>query len=210
EVNPEVMWQDDQPPAGEFVDDPRAQALYDYTLWANASANAFNFSTPELRATMTPNSSPHILHLFSLTEGDLRSSDQKLYEGPDQIAVLDIIDNGNGSAEVVTCIRMSPWWTLAGATVPPDAEWRTITPVGDELEYVEPVNIGKATQRVVHENGRWVVDRYLWANAGGGCEEDIDVARATYVHNNDPEILLEVTSDWIVDPDGKQGPRHSQ
>ncbi|WP_277210032.1 hypothetical protein [Isoptericola croceus] len=209
-MNTEVMWQDGQPPAGEFVDDPRAQALYNYTLWANASANAFNYSTPELRATMTPNSYPHISDLYNLTEGDLRKGDQKLYEGPDQIAVLDIIDNGDGSAEVVTCIHQSPHWTLAGATLPRETEWRTITPVGDELEFVEVNSFSTVSQRVVRENGRWVVDEYFRGTSGGGCEEDIDVARATYVHNNDPEILLEVTADWIVDPDGKQGPRHSQ
>uniref|UniRef100_UPI0023F9DD59 hypothetical protein n=1 Tax=Isoptericola croceus TaxID=3031406 RepID=UPI0023F9DD59 len=208
EVNPEVMWQDDQPPAGEFVDDPRAQALYDYTLWRNASANAFNYSTPELRATMTPNSYPHITDLYNRAEGRMRDSEPRLIEGPDQIAVLDVIENDDGSAEVVTCVLQSPYWTLAGATLPRETEWRTITPVGDELEFVEVNSFSTATHQVAEEKGTWVVDRY---SGGGGPECDPgDVARATYVHNNDPEILLEVTTDWMVDPDGKQGPRHSQ
>ncbi|WP_277210028.1 hypothetical protein [Isoptericola croceus] len=183
--------------------------VFEYTRWLNASANAFNYSALELAELMAASAeeakgfaSHTVSDKYNRVDASFTNNDQRLFEGPDQIVIEDIVETDDGLIEVKTCHRKSAYWTKAGRTL--ENERHEITAIGDGIERVEPLFFRPATFEIIDVEGRWVVDKHYAYNTEV-CDPGADVTRGTYDHNNDPEFLLEVTTDWLVDPDGKQG-----
>ncbi len=92
--------------------------MFEYTRWLNASANAFNLELAELMPLSTSvtqdATSTAVTCSYNFTKGSFVHNDQRLFEGPDQIVIEDIVETDGGLIEVKTCHRESTYWAQAG------------------------------------------------------------------------------------------------